>query len=167
MVPEARRSVADTGRTVWADLFWADGFWAAGFWSGNDAPVVVADTPTGGFFLGYDHAKAKRERKKRELEEMEAEQQSIADEQAREIAELLRVQEERDAERADLERIQALADSYVKSPKPELVPTRVRAALYNAHEQRTKNALEQMRREIDRMLEEEELAVIAALLMDD
>jgi hypothetical protein len=141
-------------------------FSSLAFFFDGESPPTTTVTPTGGYvFLGFDHAQAKRDRKKRELEEMEREQETIADTQSREIANLLREQEAKDADRADLERIQALADQYVRSPEP--VPVNVRAALYNAHEQRTRNSLEQMRREIETMYEQEEQALIAALLMDD
>jgi hypothetical protein len=39
--------------------------------------------------------------------------------------------------------------------------------MLKAYEERTRNALEQMRRELERMADEEEMAVIQALLLDD
>ena len=128
---------------------------------------AVAQDASGGwaFFFRYEQAREARRRKKRELEEMEEAQKAIEDKQSREIAELLRIQEEKDAERSDLERVQQLADRFASDPVK--VPTRVRTAIYQAHEQRTRNALERMQREIERMYEEEEAALLAALMMDD
>ena len=143
------------------------GFSESAFDFGTAPPVVVVETASGGFYMGFDHALARRERKKRELEEMEREQQSIEDAQAREIAELLRKQEERDAERDDLKRIQALADQYAGQGAKIGLPRSVSTAILKAHEERSRNALQQVMREIERMRDEEELSVIAALLLDD
>lgn len=159
--------MADTGRTVWADLFWADGFWAAGFWSGDDTPVPTPtpDQPTGGFFLGFDHALAKRNRRKKELEDQKREQEEIEDAQAREIAKLISEQEAKDAEREDMARLQALADQFAR--KGVEVPRPMLASVLKASEERTKASLEQMRRQAERMLDEEEFALIVALMLDD
>lgn len=120
---------------------------------------------SGGFFFGFDRYRSERDRRRREQEEREREAEAIEDETTRQIAELLRAQEAKDAKRADLERLQALADRYAGEPLG--LPARTRAALYNAYETRTLNALEQMQREIERMLEEEEAAISAILMLDD
>jgi hypothetical protein len=131
----------------------------------GEAPVT--DTNSGGFYFGYDRVRAERLRRKKELDEQREEQERIEDEQAREIARLMRAQEQKDAERQDLERLQALADRYAGQAMREGVSRRASAAILNAAEARTRNALEQMQREIERMYEEEEAALVAALLMDD
>jgi hypothetical protein len=127
--------------------------------------VAAVDTPTGGFFLGFDHALAKSQRRKKELEDLAAAQQSIEDEQAREIAELLRAQEEKDAERDDMARLQALADTYAR--KGTQVPRPMLAAVMKASEERTTSSLQQMRRQAERMMEEEEMAMILTMMLDD
>ncbi len=151
--------------SAFADTAFATTAFAETAFDFGTGPVVVAADPSGGFFFGFDHARARREKRKRELAEMAAEQQSIEDAQAREIAQLLHAQEAKDAEREDLARLQALADKFAK-PGNE-VPRALLATVMKAHEERTKNALEQLQREFSRMLEDEEAAVIAMLMMDD
>lgn len=127
----------------------------------GDAPVT--DTTTGGWWPDYDHARRQRDKRRRELEAQEREQEAIEDTQAREIAALMRAQEVKDAERADLDRLQKLADTYsgqkIGLPKP------VSSALINAYEARSRNALLQLRREIERAQEDEEMAVTLAVMM--
>jgi Skp family chaperone for outer membrane proteins len=124
------------------------------------------DQPSGGFFFDYDRAVRQQRRRKREREEAEEEAKKIQDALDREIAELLHKQEAKDAERADLERIQVLADKYAGKAMREGLPRKVSAAILKAQEERSFNALQQMQREINRMLEEEEVAVIMALMLD-
>jgi hypothetical protein len=158
--------MADTGRTVFADGLWADGLWAVGFWATDDAPPTptpTPDPPSGGWWPEFDHVRHKREKRRKELEAQAREQESIADEQAREIARLMRVQEEKDAERADLERLQRLADRYA-TRVPDL-PKPVRLAILNAQDARTKNSLEQMRRMVEQMEDEEILLAVQQVLL--
>jgi hypothetical protein len=157
--------MADTGLTVWAAGFWPDDFWAEGFWADGDAPPpVVTETNSGGWFVDFDNYAMQRGRRKKR-EEIEEEIESIKDTTTKEIAKLLKEQEAKDEERADLARLQALADRYaqrgVDVPRPML------ATVMKASEERTRNALEQMRREMERLIEDEELAVIQALLLDE
>jgi len=157
--------MADTGLTVWAPGFWADGFWAAGLWSsGAAAPVAPSALPgAGGIWYEMERIRARPRRKKRE--EIEEEVADIQEPVSREISKLIRVQEAKDDEREELARLQSMADRYAQ-PGAE-VPRPILASVMKAHEERSKNALEQLRREIERMLDEEEQAVIALLLMDD
>lgn len=163
--------MADTGLTVWAAGFWPDDFWAAGFWSSDDTPPpVVPEQPTGGgyaFHNEYDAYEQRRNARRRAEKRRREEEAEIKDKVDREIAQLLRVQEEKDAEREDLARIQALADQYAGQGSRLGLPKRVSTAILKAHEERSRNALEQVMREIERMREEEEFALIAALLLDD
>ncbi len=128
-------------------------------------PVVVVETPSGGFYFGFDHALAKRNKRKRELEEQRKEQETIEDAQSRELAQLINKQEAKDAEREDLVRLQALADQF--SRKGVDVPRPMLASVLKASEERTKASLEQMRRQAERMIDEEEFALIVALMLDD
>lgn len=152
--------------TLWAVDFWPVGFWADGFWTNQGAPEPTPVVqPTGGFFFGFDRHLHLERLRKREEEELAEQRRQIQDETDRQIAELLHAQEAKDAERAELKRLQALADQYAGTKQP--VSRRVAAALLKANEERTRNALEQMRREIERMLEEEELVVLQLLLNED
>ena len=133
----------------------------------GEAPQPPQQDTSGGwaFFFRYEREREERRRKRREQEEREEEARRIEDETTREIAKLLRAQEARDAERAELERLQALADTFAGQPLG--LPARTRAALLRASERRTVNALQQMQREIERMFEEEEATALAMLMMDD
>lgn len=134
--------------------------------SGADAPPpapTVTDSNSGGYFFDIDaHYMRRRVRKQRE-EELELDE--IQAETDREIARLLHEQEAKDADRADLERIQAIADRYAGTRQP--VPRNIAASLLKAQEERSRNALEQLQREIERQLEEETIAIAAMLLLDE
>lgn len=127
-------------------------------------PPVVAQSSGGGFFHMFDYHRARRERERRRRKELEEEAQRIEDETTREIAQLLHAQEAKEAERIELERLQALADRF--ATKPLGLPARTRAALYDAAEARTRNSLLKMQREIERMYREEDAALIVLLNSD-
>jgi hypothetical protein len=141
-------------------------FQRAGFAFQQELAAAATDEPSGGWIYHAFalHREARRRRKERE-EEAKREADEIQAEIDREIARLLREQEARDAERADLARIQSIADQYAGTRQQ--VPKNISIAMLKAYEERSRNALEQLRREIDRMLEEEELAVMVMLLNDD
>jgi hypothetical protein len=141
-------------KEVWAPV------WAS-VWRQTSEPPASS----GGFFFGFDRHLAERRRRKEEEEKRRREESDIQADMDREIARLLHEQEARDAERADLARVQALADKYAGTKQP--VSRRVAASLLKAQEERTINALEQLQREVARMFEEEEAAVVAALMLDD
>lgn len=128
----------------------------------GEAPVVDTQ-PSGGFWPEYDRYAHERRRRKREEEEAAAEAQAIQDELDRELSQLLREQAAKDADRADLQRLQKLADEH--SGKKLGLPKKVSDALINAYEMRTRNSLEQLAREIAREQEDEEMAVTMAVLM--
>jgi hypothetical protein len=129
-------------------------------------PVVVPDTSSGGgWWPDYHHVRRIRDVRLRRQQEQEAEQREIQDATDREIARLLAAQQAREAEAADLARLQALADKYAANV-PEL-PKQARIAILNAYDARTRNALEQMLRVLDQIELEEHIALIAALLLDD
>jgi hypothetical protein len=131
---------------------------------GTGPVITPTETISGGWYRDFD-SYAMRRIKPRRREEIEEEVESIEDSTSREIAKLLKEQEARDEERADLARLQSLADRYAQ--RGETVPRPVLASVMKAHEERSRNALEQMRREVERLMEEEEMAVIQALLLDD
>lgn len=129
----------------------------------GEAPAPVQQDASGGFWPEYDRHAAERRRRKREQDEREAEAERIQDELDRQIAQLMREQEAKDAERVELTRLQKLADTY--SGKKLGLPKKVSDALINAYEMRSRNALEQLQREIERANEDELLAVQTAVLL--
>lgn len=133
----------------------------------GDQPVT--DQPgSGGFYYEFELNRRRRAKRKRELEEQKAEQERIQEERDREIARLLREQQEKEDAQADLKRLQVMADKFAGSGLVAMgVPRPVTAAILKAHEERTRNALEQMERMINRMMEEEEIALVTAMLLID
>lgn len=127
--------------------------------------VSLGDTQSsGGFWPDYELVQRQRRKRRREIEEAEAETQRLQDDTDREIAQLLHAQEQKDADRADLTRLQKLADQYATTAPSEL-PKLARIAILNANDARTRNALEQMQRVIEQSLLEEELAIQQVLLL--
>lgn len=150
---------AEAGGDVTVALTGIQLSWVAGnlIASGADS----AEQPSGGYFNDFDAHASRRRKRKREEEERLEEAQQIQAELDREIARLLHEQEAKDAERADLQRLQSIADRYVGTRQP--VTKRVSTALLKAYEERSRNALEQFHREMERMLEEDEIAVMLIL----
>jgi hypothetical protein len=132
----------------------------------GEAPVVQQDAG-GGFYFGFDRIRYEREKRKREQEELDAETQAIQDSTDREIAKLLREQEAKDAERAELTRLQTLADKYAGQAMKQGVSRKVAAAILKANEEKTASSLLAMQRQIEQMLEEEMISINISLLLDD
>ena len=101
----------------------------------------------------------------KELEDAEKAEQELANKVDAEIAQILHQQERVDAEAEDLQRLQALAERYAE--RPEGVSDRVALALARAREKRTQGALQALERELTRMQEEEEMALLLLLNQDD
>lgn len=143
-------------------------FSPSGLLTDASAPVVVEQPVTGGgFYYAFEYHRALREKRKRLEREREEAEREIQDETDRNIAQLLHEQEAKDAERDELQRIQRMADEYAGRAMQEGVSRRAAAAILKAQEERSFNALMQMQREIERMFEEEEVAIKAALMLDD
>lgn len=118
------------------------------------------------FYTAYERELKRRidednERRQR-LEESEAIEEPIS----REIALLLRQQEAIDAERAELERLKRLVAQYGRDSMGDLSP-RVVSAYTRALAQQNFSALQALDRELRRMMEEEEMAILMVLAMDD
>lgn len=125
--------------------------------------ILPVETGGGyGYFDGYDRYRRKRDKDLQRVEDAKESEASIPDQLDAQIAQLLHEQEAKDLERADLARLQALADEY-KGRTPD-VPERVNAALLAAQERRTLGSLLALRRETDRTMEEEELVLLLLLL---
>lgn len=128
------------------------------------AAIVVDGTVTGGGFWPHLDLQAARRRKRlREIEEAEEDAQRLADDTDREIALLLREQERKDEFRANLERLNALVRQHADVESQAAMSERVQKALARAMAQESVSALIALQRELDRMLEEEEIAVIMLL----
>lgn len=128
------------------------------------AATVVDSTVTGGGFWNHlDLQGARRRKRLREIEEAEEESQRLKDETDREIALLLREQERKDEFRANLERLNALIRRHLDREAEAAMSERVQKALARAMAQESVSALIALQRELDRMLEEEEVAIIMLL----
>ena len=119
----------------------------------GEAPV--ASSSGGGWYMDFERHARERKRRKDELDEIEEQQERIEDEASREIARLLQIQERKDAERKDIERIKALVTKY-KDVSPEVDSERVLKALNEAKQKATRANLERLQREFERMVEEED-----------
>lgn len=123
---------------------------------------ITQIAPSGGYLEAYDDHRRRRADELRRIEDAKESESSITDELDAQIAQLLHEQEAKDLERADLARLQALADEYKGRQRD--VPERVNAALLAAQERRTLGSLLALRRETDRTMEEEELVLLLLLL---
>lgn len=127
--------------------------------------------PSGGWeprhFLYAYEAQLRRRREEEERQRQLLKESKAIDEPiSREIAELLRKQEAIDAERADLARLKGLVAQYRSEGIQDLAP-RVAAAYARALAQENFSALQALDRELRRQLDEEELAVMLLLAMED
>lgn len=130
-------------------------------WGGASAPApVVEDAPSGGFWYAYEFERAKRELRRRRKEHEDAEVEQLQDVE-REISQLLRAQEEKDAERREFERLSQLAAKY--ADKNEDMNERVRKALARANATHSAAAYAKLMLEIEKQMNEEEQALIAWL----
>jgi len=132
----------------------------------GEAPVVQQDAG-GGFYFGFDRIQYERKKRKREQEELEAAVESIPNETDKQIAQLLHEQESKDAERAELKRLQSLADKYAGRAMKEGVSRKAAAAILKANEERTASSLLAMQRQIEQMFEDEMVSITISMLLDD
>jgi hypothetical protein len=106
---------------------------------------------------------ARRRKRKRDLEAAQAEAERIGDETDREIA-LLMQESERKAEfRHGVERLRAIVGQFADREAEAAMAERVRVALARAAAQQSVSSLLALQRELDRMLEEEEIAIVMLL----
>lgn len=107
------------------------------------------------------------EEEEREARDKREAREQIEDETARDIARFLAEQEAKDAERAQLDRLAQLAREFTAADLAAIESERLRIALERAREAATYSALMALQREMLRAMEEEELAILNALLLDD
>lgn len=132
----------------------------------SDEPEQQA---TGGYrtYLRYEQEMLQREDQKRRRKRLEEEAREIKDAVDREIAQLIHGQEARRDEEQELERLGALVAEF-EAHRAELdFNERVTAALIRAAAQQNASALLAFDRELRRQMEEEEMAVLMALALDD
>lgn len=104
----------------------------------------------------------RRRRRKKELEEAREAVEAIEETTSREIGLLLQKQERKDSERETLERLRAMLPRIDAKALSE----RANEALDRARVRGTLSALSKLDRELKRMQEDEELAVLMLLLND-
>lgn len=128
---------------------------------GLAAATAAGATSSGGFFYDLDGYGDKRRRARRERDLEIAQAEAIPDQMDREIAVLLHTQSIKDAERQELLRLRGLAKH-----APEIDHERVLAALAKARTAESLAAFEALAREIERMNDEEDFAVLL-MIADD
>jgi hypothetical protein len=129
----------------------------------GEAPATDTDGAGGwAFFFKYE-AERERRRKKR-LEQIEAEEavQELPPVE-KEIAQILHKQERIDDSKQELKRLKALVDEYKQVPA---LSTRATEAYERARVRGLRSDLAKLDKELKRMLEDEEMAVLMLLLND-
>lgn len=132
---------------------------------GDQPAPPTQDTFSGGFLYAYEREQARRRKKRREQEEREEAARELQDKVDREIAELLARQEAEDERRAELDRLQRLVRDHSRDQLQ--LSNRAKVAYVRALTQANFSAMEALDRELQRMLEEEEVAALMLLLNDE
>jgi hypothetical protein len=132
---------------------------------GDQPAPPVQDTFSGGFLYEYEREQNRRRKKRRELDEREEAARDLKDKIDREIAELLARQEAQDERRGELDRLQRLVRDH--SHQQLELSDRAKIAYVRALTQANFSAMEALDRELQRMLEEEEVAALMLLLNDE
>lgn len=129
----------------------------------GQAPAIAPPPPSGGFFFWYEVERQRAAKRRRELEEAEEEARRIQDEIDREIAQRLQRIEREEAERQEFQRLADIAARYVAQRAQNEVNDRVLKAVIRANATQSAAALAQLRFEIERQLEDEEMALLLIL----
>jgi hypothetical protein len=133
---------------------------------GEAATPPVQENAGGGFLMRFESGLDRRRKRQQELEEAEEAIQQLTDSVDREIATLLQKQERQDEADEDLKRLQQLVAGFADREAEQAMSERVRTALTRAQTQANVSAFLALDRELQRMLEEEEFAVLMMLLED-
>jgi hypothetical protein len=133
----------------------------------NGSAYVPVSDAGGGYdlyYLAHDYAKRRKAQIERQKEEEEAEE-ALKDSIDREIARLMHEAERREVESRELSRLKELVRKYEEQSVIEGENQRIKSAL-EAAQAGTFSVFDRLQREIERMFEEEEYAVLL-LLLDD
>lgn len=138
----------------------------------SDGSVVVAPTeqPSGGwltFLNTYEQQRVRRRAEERKRQALEEETEQIEDSTDREIAQLLRIQEAKDAKRAELARLTALARANADLEAARQYSERVAKAYQSVLEKGSRSAVERLEKELRRAREEEEFMLLAIMLASE
>lgn len=129
--------------------------------SGFDVAPQTAERNAGGFIYAYQRELIRRKRERERRRELEEEAERIEEETTREIAQLLREQEAKDARRAELQRLSQLVDSYARRTAEAELSDRVQRAIDKVTSKGTTWALYALERELQRAIDEEEFVLKA------
>ena len=116
------------------------------------------------FYTYYEDFLSRKTKKQKELDDKEEYVQELQDKIDREIAQLLIEQQRKNEERADLDRLRTLVVKYRNVAPVDINSERVLAAISDAKQRLTRASLEKLQREFNRMIEEEEHAVLLLIL---
>jgi hypothetical protein len=129
----------------------------------GDAPVADQQ-PSGGWFMRFESELTRRRRRREEIEEAEEATAQLADAVDREIAQHLHADLKAEEERRQLERLRTMVAQFADREAETAMSERARKALLRAQTQANVSALLAFDREVQRMLEEEELIVLMMLV---
>jgi hypothetical protein len=138
--------------------------------SGSTVTITVSlgeapQTEQGGgwsFWFRYEQERDRRRKRRQALEEAQEAAEQLQDEVDREIAVLLQKQERQDDRKAELERLRRLVAEYGS----EKFSPRVNAAIKRVQDRQTISSLLNLDRELRRMIDEEDAALVMLLLHD-
>lgn len=127
------------------------------------AAPTVQESFSGGFFDAFEREQFRRAAKRRRKLEEEDELRAIQDATDREIAQLLRVQEARDAERDDLAQLKRLTENVAREAQ-QAFTERTAMAYAKALAQQNTAALLAFERAVRQQIDEEDMTALLFLL---
>jgi hypothetical protein len=133
------------------------------------AAVVAAVEATGGwlsFINTYEQQLVRRRAERKKQQQLEEETEQIPDDTDRQIAQLLREQEAKDARRAELERLSELVEQNASVEAARQYSEKVGTAYARALTQGNYSALEALERELRKAREEEEALLLQAFMLE-
>ena len=127
------------------------------------AAPASADQPSGGWWQAFERDYERHKARRKHEEEENSEVEAIPDSVAREIAQLLREQEAKDAERAELDRLRSIARSYDGGE----IDAKFNRALEVAANARSLAAARVLAQEVARVQEEDDFMMTAFMAVID
>lgn len=127
-------------------------------------PTPVVESNSGGWalYFRYEQERDRRRRRKKELEEAEEAVEKLPDPVSKEIGLLLQKQEREDERRKELERLRGLVNQFPKTA----LPPKAQKAVERVRDRQSLSSLLNLERELRRMAEDEEYAVLMLLIND-